>query len=265
MKIIISLILSVILMLSSGLSAMADEKPLTEQMPAQTSEVLFPEVALIIQLRGKAMVERQAEEAAFEAVIKSPIELRDVIETLRKSRAKMLFKDESIMTLGSESRASVREFVRGLEGEGATVFNLMEGKMRTVVGKTRFEVHTPTVVAAARGTVIEFIVGEKGNRAFTVITCLEGTVEISSLDPEAASLTLSAGYTITVFEGEDPSTMTPVPTYLYEGLPGGRNMVTSIVTEAIDSIETQSARVEFSPHAGTVPVIVDVIFPGEQR
>ena len=40
--------------------------------------------------------------------------------------------------------------------EGHRYFNLLEGKMRSVVGKTKLQIHTPTAVAAARGTVIFF-------------------------------------------------------------------------------------------------------------
>lgn len=230
-------------------------------MPALAAE----EVALVVQLRGKALVERDGQDT-FEAIIKSPIERLDIIETLRKSRAKMLFKDESVMTLGPKSRASVETFIRDTEGTGTTVFNLMSGQMRTVVGKTKFEVHTPTVVAAARGTVIEFTVAMRGNKSVTVVTCLEGTVEIRSTDPAAqGSLMLQAGKTITVMEGQNPANMEPMDTDQYDGLPRGATVVTSITTDAIDSIHTPSVVIappaDLEPNANTTPVIVDVIFP----
>lgn len=223
------------------------------------------EVALIVQLKGKALVER-GPESAFEAFIKSPIQLRDVIETMKKSRAKMLFTDESVMTLGPRSRASVKKFVKGMEGApGTTVFNLASGKMRTVVGKTRFEVHTPTVVAAARGTVIEFTVAVVDGKTLTVVTCLEGAVELTSTDPSVTgTLKLEAGNTITVYEGEDPSLIDPVPTSEYAGLTGEARVVTAIETDTIDSIHTPA--VVITPPVETIgmgatPVIVDVAFP----
>lgn len=226
------------------------------------------EVALVVQLRGKALVERGGN-TPFSAVIKSPIELKDVIETLRKSRAKMLFTDESIMTLGPESRASVETFVKGMdEQKGATVFNLMSGQMRTVVGKSSFEVHTPTVVAAARGTVIEFTVAEVGGRIMTIVTCHEGTVELRSTDPSREGfLSLSAGNTVIIYEGDDPANLEPQPTAGFEGAAEGAGIVTSIETEAIDSIHTPSVvitpPVEAPPSERSTPVVVDVVFPGD--
>ena len=231
------------------------------------AELPADEVALVIQLRGKALVERNSQ-SPFEAVIKSPIERKDIIETLKRSRAKMLFTDESIMTLGPESRASVKEFVSGMEArEGATVFNLMSGQMRTVVGKSDFQVHTPTVVAAARGTVIEFTVAEVDGKAVTVVSCLEGTVEIRSQDPSIEGvLILKAGETIVVYEGQDPSALEPMPTADYSGLPGKANVVTTIETRTIDSILTPSIvitpPVDVAPEQPSpTPVIVDVVFP----
>jgi len=224
------------------------------------------EVALVVQLRGKALVER-GEQQAFEAFIKSPIERNDIVETLRKSRAKMLFRDESIMTLGPESRASVKEFTEGMEGrKGATKLNLLSGKMRTVVGKSSFEVHTPTVVAAARGTIIEFTVAVVGGKTVTVVSCLEGTVELSSNDGSVRGvLLLKEGQTAVLYEGQDPSTIEPVPTAGYTGLPGSATVVTAIETEAIDAILTPSViitpPVEIVPEVTATPVIVDVIFP----
>jgi len=224
------------------------------------------EVALVVQLRGKALVERDGQQA-FEAFIKSPIERSDIVETLRKSRAKMLFRDESIMTLGPESRASVREFAEGMEGrKGATKLNLLNGKMRSVVGKSSFEVHTPTVVAAARGTVIEFTVAVVDGKTVTVVSCLEGTVELSSTEGTIKGvLLLKEGNTAVVYEGQDPATVEPVPTSDYTGLPGRATVITAIETETIDTILTPSViitpPIEIIPEITATPVIVDVIFP----
>lgn len=228
------------------------------------------EVALVVQLRGKALVERGGN-TPFSAVIKSPIELKDVIETLRKSRAKMLFTDESIMTLGPESRASVETFVKGIdEQKGATVFNLMSGQMRTVVGKSSFEVHTPTVVAAARGTVIEFTVAEVNGVTMTIVACHEGTVQLMSTDPsQEGVLYLTAGNVVIINEGDNPALLTPQPTAGFEGPLPGAAIVTSIETEAIDSIHTPSVvitpPVEAPAGERTTPVVVDVVFPGDTR
>jgi ferric-dicitrate binding protein FerR (iron transport regulator) len=168
------------------------------------------DVGSMVTLRGKAQIQRGEE--TLDAKLRDGIVLKDTIETGDRSRAKILFIDESMLTLASKSRASIENFVYSKAEGGASIFNLLDGKMRTVVGKTAFEVHTPTSVAAARGTVIEFFVGEKDGKPFTVITCLEGTVNIQSVDPSiVGEVALSAGQTITVFQSEPLPEPEPAP------------------------------------------------------
>jgi hypothetical protein len=165
--------------------------------PAYAAE----EVGSVVQLRGSAQIDRAGDR--LDAIVKNPIELKDFIETQTRSRAKMLFVDDSMLTLASKSRASIEKFVYSQEGGGASVFNLLDGKMRAIVGKTKFEVHTPTAVAAARGTVILFEVGIRNGKPYTTITCLEGEVEVKSSDPSIEGVViLYAGQTITIYKGE---------------------------------------------------------------
>ncbi|MBE9537014.1 MAG: FecR domain-containing protein [Proteobacteria bacterium] len=157
-------------------------------------------VGSVVGLRGTAVVSRAGETLPLK--VKDPVEIKDTIETGKRSRAKMLFIDESILTLASDSKASVEKFIYSREEGGVSIFKLLDGKMRAVVGKTEFEVHTPTAVAAARGTVIEFIVGIMNGKPFTTIICLEGSVKVWGTDPAIVGhIKLVAGETITIFEG----------------------------------------------------------------
>jgi len=54
-------------------------------------------------------------------------------------------------------------------------------------GKSDFEIHTPTVVAAARGTVFECEVGRAVENIHTC-TCFEGMVDIRSIDPTISAV-----------------------------------------------------------------------------
>lgn len=165
--------------------------------PAQASD----DVGAVVNLRGRANILREAD--SISAKLKDPIQLKDTIETFSRSRAKLLFIDESMLTIGSDTRASIEKFVYSKEEGGASIFNLLDGKMRSVVGKTAFEVHTPTTVAAARGTVIDFLVGKARGVPFTIVTCIEGTVLISSADPAIEGVVeLKAGQTMTVVKNQ---------------------------------------------------------------
>jgi ferric-dicitrate binding protein FerR (iron transport regulator) len=142
------------------------------------------------------------------------IELQDLVSTAEGGRVKILFIDDSVLTLAEKSRMSVDTFIHSRSDRGKSLFNLLDGKMRAVVGKTKFEVKTPTVVAAARGTVILFEVGTINGRAFTRVTCLEGIVDIRKLTDEegAATVMLTAGESILVMAGQPlptPSQLSP--------------------------------------------------------
>ncbi|MEI6205260.1 MAG: FecR family protein [Desulfuromonadales bacterium] len=168
-------------------------------------------IGSVVAVRGKATIERKGKQ--LEARPKLDIELGDTVVTAEGGRVKLLFIDDSVLTLAEKSRMNVDTFLHSRTDRGKSLFNLLDGKMRAVVGKTRFEVKTPTVVAAARGTVILFDVGfDSRGQQFTRITCLEGIVETRSLlaGASVAPVLLSPGQSIIVTAGQP----LPVPTKL---------------------------------------------------
>ena len=167
-------------------------------------------VATVVALRGKAMIERGGKK--LDAQPKLGIELQDTVATTEGGRIKLLFIDDSVLTLAEKSRMSIDTFVHSRSDRGKSLFNLLDGKMRAVVGKTRFEVKTPTAVAAARGTVILFETGILNGQPFTRITCLEGIVDITSLTaaPGTPPVLLSPGQSILIMAGQPM----PTPTLL---------------------------------------------------
>jgi hypothetical protein len=161
-------------------------------------------VASVVAVRGKATVERGGRKLAAQP--KLGIELLDTVATAEGGRAKLLFIDDSVLTLAEKSTMSIDTFVHSRSDRGKSLFNLLDGKMRAVVGKTRFEVKTPTVVAAARGTVILFDVGTINGKAFTRVTCLEGIVDVRSVAaaPGTKPVMLSPGQSIVVTAKQAP-------------------------------------------------------------
>ena len=167
------------------------------------------DIGSVVALRGSAVIE--SDSGSRDAKVKDGIQLRDTVETRMKSRTKMLFIDDSVLTLGENARVVIKEFVYAKDKEGKSIFNLIDGKMRSVVGRAGFEVHTATAVAAARGTVFDCETGIKGGKAFTTCTSYEGLVDITSIDPTIKGhVTLRPGMTVTVIGGEPLSAPTPV-------------------------------------------------------
>ncbi len=104
-------------------------------------------VSTMIAIKGMTFIERDSAERP--AKVKDAVLLVDTVTTREAAKAKMLFIDDSVLTLGEKTKVVVKEYVYSKERGGTSIFNLLDGKMRVVVGKAKFEVHTPTAVAAA--------------------------------------------------------------------------------------------------------------------
>lgn len=108
---------------------------------------------------------------------RSPLLLKDAVETAEKSRTKLFFHDDSILNLGEMSQVVVEEYLRsGDEDRTKSIYRLVEGSLKVVVGRSELEIHTPTAVAAARGTKFILWVEGTGPSATTGIMVLEGEV-----------------------------------------------------------------------------------------
>ena len=211
-------------------------------------------IGAVVALKGNAVIQREAK--AIEAKLKDSIQLVDVVETKEQTRTKMLFIDDSVLTLGEKSKVSIREFVYSKDKEGRSIFNLIDGKMRAVVGKAGFEVHTQTVVAAARGTVIDFETGLLDGKYFTTVTCLEGEVDIRSIDPTiTGKIVLTRGMTVRVVAGQS--------------LPAPKPALSGTASAAIAAEAASPAKIPLNsappisqqPVQGSTPLGIQIRFP----
>lgn len=194
-------------------------------------------VGNVVALRGAALIQRDAK--SIEAKLKDGILLKDTVETKESAKAKLLFLDDSVLTMAEKSKVVIREFIYSKDARGRSIFNLIDGKMRSVVGKSDFEIHTPTVVAAARGTVFECEVGGSGARVLTTCTCFEGMVEIRSIDPAIkGSVTLRPGMTVTVPMGQPVPTPVQAPAAPTAVLQPGALAAVEAVSESLRSVQT---------------------------
>jgi hypothetical protein len=170
-------------------------------------------VGSIVAVKGKAIIDR--DKKAIEAKVKDKIFMNDTVSTKEDSRAKMLFIDDSVITLGEKSKVVVKEVIYSKHQMGSTIFDLIDGKMRAIVGKTNFEVHTPTSVAAARGTIILTETGIIDGKKFVRYICYEGEFIIKSNDPnDTHTIDLTSGMMVTIFEGEplpEKGVLAPIP------------------------------------------------------
>jgi len=112
----------------------------------------------------------------------SPLLLKDAVETAQDSRTKLFFQDDSVLNLGQLSRVVVEEYLQAAGAERSkSVYRLVEGSLKVIVGKSELEIHTPTAVAAARGTRFIMWVEGSGEKAKTGLLVLEGEVLLRNI------------------------------------------------------------------------------------
>src|SRR3989441_11635821 len=128
-------------------------------------------IGLYMAIIGKVTVAHVGQPVAVPVKLREDVYFKDVIETQASSRAKALFQDDSILTVGENSRVEVSEYIYDpANNQRSTILRLFQGKARALVGKlfagrgSRFEIHTPTAVATARGTYFVVWIEEKASQ-----------------------------------------------------------------------------------------------------
>ncbi len=141
---------------------------------AQMAGAASNEVGNIRELRGTAYILREKQKN--EAQKNAPVFGSDTLRTAERSRAKLLFIDDSVVMVGENTSFVVTEYLR--DSKNISVFNLIDGVMNVIVGKSKFEVRTPTAVTAARGT--SYLVWTEAGKTGLAVT--EGRVDFSELN-----------------------------------------------------------------------------------
>src|SRR6266571_683996 len=143
-------------------------------------------IGFYLTVIGKPTVVHVGQPAAMPVKLRESVYFKDVIETQADSRAKALFDDDSILTVGENSRVEVSEYIYDpANNQRSSVLRMIQGKARALVGKlfaglgSKFEVHTPTAVAAARGTYFVVWIEEKASQKMGVNAI--GTVRPASV------------------------------------------------------------------------------------
>ncbi|MBI5634441.1 MAG: FecR domain-containing protein [Nitrospirae bacterium] len=155
------------------------------------------EVGNVRELRGAAYILRDKQKNGVQK--NEPVFGSDTVNTAEKSRVKLLFIDDSVVMVGENSSFVVSEHLK--DNKNVSVFNLIDGVMNVIVGKSRFEVRTPTAVTAARGT--SYLVWVEGNKTGLAVT--EGRVDFSEINAAPdKKVIIPAGRTSYIEIGKPP-------------------------------------------------------------
>jgi FecR-like protein len=175
--------LAALLLMASvaGAETLASSSHYAESLPPSNRY----DVGVFTAVEGRVAVIHPDTQTASPAKFHDTVLFKDVVETGQESRTKALLNDDSILTVGENSRVEVAEHIYDPnKGMRSVVVNLAKGKVRALVGKvfsgagSKFEVHTPTASAAARGTY--FVVFHVNGVSGIANIGTHGEVEFSS-------------------------------------------------------------------------------------
>lgn len=146
-----------------------------------------------------------------EATAGSSLEVGDAVKTGRPGRARIVFRDDSVMNIGEDSHVVIDEqLFDPAQGTAESVFNLLRGKVRTLVSDyyreptTHFEVQTDTSVSGVRGT--DFIVTYDPDRQVTEVVGVSGVVVVRSvLIPVGETVLIHSREITTIARGQYPT------------------------------------------------------------
>jgi hypothetical protein len=160
---------------------------------------------------GQASVTHPGEDRVLPVKLHDELLFKDVIQTQGESRTKALFQDDSILTVGENSRVEIDEYIYNPEKNvRQTIVKLMQGQVRALVSKvfkangSRFEIHTPSAVAAARGTY--FTVWVENGQSGIINIGEKGRVDFTS---GGMTVAVDPGYFSIAHEGHAPSAPLP--------------------------------------------------------
>ena len=168
------------------------------------------EVGTVAAVEGTVEIERSGVRTPAQNGV--PVALGDQLWTGRPGHLRIVFEDDSLLTLDDDSHVSVDEHVfdPAAGGKSRSLLGLLQGKVAAVVSDyyhqsgARYEITTRNAVAGVRGT--EFSMSYDPDKDVTEVVGISGVVSVySAVDPTAPGMLVTASETTTVVAGEPPT------------------------------------------------------------
>jgi len=150
---------------------------------------LFANIGKVSAVVGDAFVDRK--DSKITAKVGTIIEEKDIVLTKNNSKVQLVFKDNTVITIGKNSALDISEYVYDTKNpsNSKTDFNFFKGAFKTITGnigkinRDKFKLRTKSATIGIRGTTI--LANEQ------TVTCLSGAVRIT-LNGE--SIDIPAGF-----------------------------------------------------------------------
>ncbi len=124
-------------------------------------------VATITALKGEANIQRAGE--SILATLGAKLQEKDTIITKDNTKLQIIFKDDTIISIGKNSNFSIKEYMFEDNKEPVARFKMLKGAMRTITGRIgkiapqKFSVATKTATIGIRGTNFTLLTGADGS------------------------------------------------------------------------------------------------------
>ena len=144
-----------------------------------SSPLFAKAVATITALKGDVRIHSTSVDIA--ATLGAKLEQNDSVITKEKSKAQIIFEDETIVTIGKNSNFSIKSYIFNNK-ESNVELNLIQGAMRTITGKigkiapSKFKVRTKTATIGIRGTNFTIVAREDGGQN---VYCTYGAISVT--------------------------------------------------------------------------------------
>jgi hypothetical protein len=169
-------------------------------------------VGQVTAVQGRVLVAHSGGSEPLRVHVPDEIVPHDVIQTESKARSKILFQDDTLLTIGENSMVEIAEHTYDSSVDIRSVtLKLAEGKLRALVGRifggqgSKFIVRTPTAFAASQGTY--FVVWTDGAMSGVANIGTTGQVSFTS---GSRTLVLNPGQFTTAAAHGAPAPPSPV-------------------------------------------------------
>lgn len=143
------------------------------------TNILFANVGKIVSLKGEANITR--DNKTFQVKRDTLLKEKDLLTTKNNSKVQILFKDETIISIGKNSTFKINDYLFENKDNVKAEFSMIKGVFRTITGKIgkiapqNFKLKTKSASIGIRGTQIITQITEGTEKIF----CTEGQIEVT--------------------------------------------------------------------------------------
>jgi hypothetical protein len=146
---------------------------------------VYADIGEITAVNGKAILIRDKVEIPIKQHIK--IEEKDIIKTMKNSKLQIIFKDQTVISLGQKTTFKIDEYLFS-QTKPKAKFNISKGLFKSITGKIgkiapqNFKLKTQNATIGVRGTTI---IGEVSKDLDTIM-CSSGKIIVTSFGSKVA-------------------------------------------------------------------------------